>query len=289
MLGLRDGPATNFATADYTPPFDANGAILWATMVFGFAGAEAVALLRNDIAGGMPRLVRAIAMIGAFLVVAYVAGTFAMLAIVSPEQATRLSGLPEALQLGLSRIGAGGLAPFAMVLLALVMIGSYAAWFGAAARIPYAAGLDHVLPRAFAVRDPKTGAPVASIILQTVCVVALIWLSQSGENVRAAYDFLISMSTLSYTLPFLFLFAAYLIAQRKPAAPGVWVAPGGKGGALTIGVVGFLVTLSAVLCSLVPSPDAADPVGTTMKLLWASAVLILSGVVLYALAKWRTR
>lgn len=289
MLGLRDGPATNFATADYTPPFDANGAILWATMVFGFAGAEAVALLRNDIAGGMPRLVRAIAMIGVFLVVAYVAGTFAMLSIVSPEQATRLSGLPEALQLGLSRMGAGAIAPFAMILLALVMLGSYAAWFGAAARIPYAAGLDSVLPRAFAVRDPKTGAPVASIILQTVCVVALIWLSQSGENVRAAYDFLISMSTLSYTLPFLFLFAAYLIAQRKPAPTGAWVAPGGKSGAMVIGVVGFLVTLSAVLCSLVPSPDAADPIGTTVKLLWASAVLILSGVVLYGLAKLRKR
>jgi amino acid transporter len=289
IFGLREGTATNFATADYTPPFDANGAILWATMVFGFAGAEAVALLRNDIAGGMPRLVRAIAMIGVFLVVAYVAGTFAMLSIVSPEQATRLSGLPEALHLGLSRIGAGALAPFAMILLALVMLGSYAAWFGAAARIPYAAGLDHVLPRAFAVRDPKTGAPVASIILQTVCVVALIWLSQSGENVRAAYDFLISMSTLSYTLPFLFLFAAYLIVQRKPAPAGVWVAPGGRGGALMIGIVGFLVTLSAVLCSLVPSPDAADPVGTTMKLLFASAVLILSGVLLYTLAKLRTR
>ncbi|QGZ94888.1 APC family permease [Terricaulis silvestris] len=290
MLGLRDGPATNFATADYTPPLDANGAILWATMVFGFAGAEAVALLRNDIAGGMKRLVRAIAMIGVFLVVAYVAGTIAMLTIVSPEQATRLSGLPEALQLGLGRVGAGGLAPFAMLLLALVMLGSYAAWFGAAARLPYAAGLDHVLPRVFAFRDPKTGAPVASIIVQTIAVVALVWLSQAdGENAREAYDFLISMSTLSYTLPFLFLFAAYLIAQRMPARVGAWVAPGGKRGAVAIGTVGFLVTLSAVLCSLVPSPDAQDQLGTTLKLLLASAVLLLSGVVLYALALWRKR
>ncbi len=289
LIGMRDGPATDFAAADYKPPFDANGAILWATMVFGFAGAEAVALLRNDIAGGMKRLVRAIAIIGVFLVAAYVAGTIAMLTIVSPEQATRLSGLPEALQIGLSRIGIGALAPYAMGLLALVMLGSYAAWFGAAARLPYAAGLDHVLPRAFAVRDPKTGAPVASIILQTVAVVALIFLSQSGENVRAAYDFLISMSVLSYTLPFLFLFAAYLIAQRKPAPAGAWVSPGGRGGALVIGVVGFLVTLSAILASLVPSPDAADQLGTTLKLLWASAVLILSGVVLYGLAKWRKR
>lgn len=286
MLGGRDGPATNFATADYAPPFDANGAILWATMVFGFAGAEAVALLRNDIEGGMKRLVRAIALIGGFLVVTYLAGTVAMLSIITPEQASRLQGLPEALQLGFERVGASGLTPIAMVLLALVMLGGYAAWFGAAARLPYAAGLDHVLPKAFAWRDPKTGAPVASILVQTVAVVALVWLSQAdGANVRAGYDFLISMSTLSYTLPFLFLFAAYLIAQRKPAPAGAWVAPGGRGGALTIGAVGFIVTLSAVLCSLVPSPDAEDQLGTTLKLLLASAVLLLSGVVLYALAK----
>jgi amino acid transporter len=147
--------------------------------------------------------------------------------------------------------------------------------------------LDHVLPRIFAARDPRTGAPVASIVVQTIAVVALIWLSQSGANVRAAYDFLISMSVLSYTLPFLFLFAAYLRAQSMPAPAGAWTSPGGATGARVIGVVGFVVTLSAVLCSLVPSPDAEDPTGATLKLLWASAVLMLSGAALYGLAKLR--
>lgn len=289
VTGVQDGPATDFTHADYIPTFDGNAAILWSTMVFAFAGAEAVALLRNEVAGGMPRLVRAIALIGFFLVAAYFIGTIAMLSLMSPEQATRLSGLPEALQIGLTRLGAAETAPIAMLLLATVMIGSYSAWFGAAARLPYAAGLDHVLPRVFAYRDPRTGAPVASIILQTICVVILVWLSQAGANARAAYDFLIAMSVLSYTLPFLFLFAAFLIAQRTPAPAGAWVSPGGATGARVIGVVGFLVTLSAVLCSLVPSPDAEDPSGATLKLLWASAVLVLSGVVLYGLAKLRKR
>lgn len=286
-LGMRDGPATDFASTDYIPPLDANAAILWATMVFGFAGAEAVALLRNDIAGGMPRLVRAIAMIGVFLVVAYVAGTIAVLSILTPEQASRLSGVPEAFQVGLNRVGSGEYAPYAMILLALVMMGSYSAWFGAAAKIPYAAGLDSVLPRVFAHRDPRTGAPVASIILQTVSVVALIWLSQAGENARAAYDFLISMSVLSYTLPFLFLFAAYLKAQGTPAPAGAWVSPGGANGARAIGAIGFVVTLSAILCSLVPNPDAEDPLMVTLKLVLASVVLLLSGAVFYVLGKRR--
>src|SRR5580692_11376765 len=52
-VGLRQGSATDFAHADYRPPLDANGAILWATMVFGVGGTEALAFLRNDVRGGM--------------------------------------------------------------------------------------------------------------------------------------------------------------------------------------------------------------------------------------------
>lgn len=276
LIGGRDGPATDFAAASYLPPLDANGAILWSTMVFAFAGAEGVALLRNEVAGGVGRLVRAIAMIAVFLVLAYVAGSIAMLTILEPEDASRLAGLPDALRLGLERVGLGDLAPAALALLAAALLGSYAAWFGASARLPHAAGVDHVLPPMFAKRDPRTGAPVAAIVLQTVLVIVLLIVSQAEANIRAAYDFLVAMSVLSYTLPFLFLFAAYIAVQTnmRPRA---------------IGALGFVVTLSAIACTLVPSPDAEDPLGATLKLVWASAALILSGVALYALAKFRRR
>lgn len=288
-LGFSVGPATDFAHVSYAPPLDANGAILWSTMVFAFAGAEGVALLRNEIDGGVPRLVAAIALIGAFLVAAYLAGAVAMLTILAPEEASRLSGLPDALSLGLARLGLAQWTPAALLLLAAALLGSYGAWFGAAARLPHAAGLDRVLPPIFAARDPRTGAPTASILLQAVLVVMLLALSQADASIRSAYDFLVAMSVISYTLPFLFLFAAFLKVQAAPAPDGVWTAPGGAQGAKLIGGLGFAVTLSAILCTLVPSPDAPDPLGATLKLLWASAALILSGVVLYALARRRRR
>src|SRR4029079_12533238 len=103
-----------------------------------------------------------------------------------------------------------------------------------------------------------TGAPVAPMILQTALVILLVVISQAGASARAAYDFIVAMTVLSVTLPFLFLFAAFIKAQSTPAPAGVWTSPGGPKAARLIGWIGFIVTASAILCTLAPSPDAAD-------------------------------
>jgi glutamate:GABA antiporter len=286
-LAAAQGPATSFTSASYLPAFDANGAILWSTMVFAFGGAEGVALLRNDVRGGMAHLVRAIGVVGVCLVLAYIVGSAAIMAVLAAEEASRLTGLPDAIALSLSKLGVSEWAPIALGVLAIASLGSYSAWFGVAARLPLAVGIDHYAPAAFAKLHPRTGAPVAAIMTQTVVVILLIVVSQAGATMAAAYDFLVAMSVLSYTLPFVFLFVAYLKAQDRPAPAGAWTTPGGPSAARVIGWTGLIVSLSAIACTLVPSPDAADPAGATLKLLLASAVLIFSGAGLYAFARAR--
>ena len=286
------GPATDFAHASYAPPLDANGAILWATMVFAVGGSEALAFLRNDVRGGMRTILAVLASVALLQIVFYLTGTAAMLAILTPQAATRLSGLPDALILGLKTLRLGALAPVVLVGGFLCLLGSYSAWFGVAARLPFAAGIDHVLPPAFGRRDPRSGAPVVSIAVQTVVVALIVVLSQAGDTLKGAYDFLVAMSVLSYTLPFLFLFAVFLTVQvrspRSGAAPAeAWRTPGGPGVALAVGVVGMAATIVAVLCTLVPSPDAKNQLLEAAKLVFASAVLIVSGVAAYLLAKRR--
>jgi amino acid transporter len=222
----------------------------------------------------------------------YLTGTASMLAILSPQAATRLSGLPDALILGLKTLGFGALGPAVLVGGFLCLLGSYSAWFGVAARLPFAAGIDAVLPPAFGRRDPKSGAPVVSIAVQTAVVAVIVILSQAGDTLKGAYDFLVAMSVLSYTLPFLFLFAVFLWLQvrapRSGDAPAdAWRTPGGPHVALAIGAVGMTATIVAVLCTLVPSPDAKNQLWEAAKLVFASAVLIFSGVAAYALAKRR--
>jgi amino acid transporter len=286
-VAMKQGSATDFVHASYRPPLNADGAILWATMVFGVGGSEALAFLRNDVRGGMRTILAVLACVALVQIVFYLAGTGSILMILTPAAATRLSGLPDALILGLRTLGLGAVAPLVLAGAFLCSLGSYSAWFGVGARLPFAAGLDAFLPSAFGRRDPRTGAPVVSIAVQTIIVAVIVVISQAGDTLKGAYDFLVAMSVLSYTLPFLFLFVVFLAVQGRPAPAGAWRMPGGRGAALAIGGVGLAATAIAVACTLVPSPDAKDQLGEVIKLVFASAVLILSGVAFYAAARWR--
>ncbi|MDQ2861778.1 MAG: APC family permease, partial [Pseudomonadota bacterium] len=156
-LAVAHGSATNFARASYAPPLDANGAALWATMMFAFGGPEALAFLRGDVKGGTRQILRVLAVVGVAQTAAFMAGTLAILLILRPDEASRLAGVPDALRLGLARLDLGALAPATLVLLALGFLGSYSAWFGVAARLPFAIGVDRYLPAAFGRRGPRTG------------------------------------------------------------------------------------------------------------------------------------
>jgi len=287
ILALRHGPATDFARASYALPINADGAALWATMVFAFGGPEALAFLKGDVEGGTRQILRVLAVAGVIAVAAYVAGTLGMLSILRPDEATRLSGVPDALRLAFTRLGLAPLAPVALVLLAAAILGSLSAWFGVAARLPFVIGVDRFLPAAFAHHDRRTGAPVAAILVQTGVVIVLIALSQAGATVKGAYDFLISMSVISYTLPFVLLFVVQIVVQTRPAPSGEWTAPGGATAGRVIGWVGLVVTLSAIACTLIPSPDAVDKVGAVVKLIVASGALIGWGVIIYGVARVR--
>ncbi|HEY2659232.1 MAG TPA: APC family permease [Caulobacteraceae bacterium] len=284
VLAIRHGPATDFIHVSYAPPLTSDGALLWGTMVFAFGGPEALAFLRNEVEGGMRQILKVLAVVGALLTTGYILGTSAILSILTPTEATRLSGVPEALSRALNALGLGALAPICLVLLALALLGGYSSWFGVAARLPFAAGVDNFLPAAFARRHPKTGAPTASILAQSAAVVALVIfseVSQSGSSLKLVYDFLVAMTVISYTLPFVFLFAVYLKVQARPAPAGAWIPPGGATGARVIGWVGLLVAVSAILCTLVPSADTVDKIWAVLKLFIASGVLILGGVLIY--------
>ena len=290
-LGVQGHSATNFAAADYRPPLNADGAILWSAMVFAYGGAEGVALLRNAVKGGIRTLRSGLIILGITLSFAFLLGTACMLMVIPQDQASRLAGLPDALKAAAGRIHAAQIAPWLVLALALSQAGAVSAWFGAAARLPFAAGLDAALPKAVGYMDPKTGAPVAAIWLQVALVVLMLVLSQSGTTVAKAYDFIVAMSVLSYTLPYLFMFAAYWKAQSLPEPEGGTGVAGGPRFGRWMAALGFVGALSAILCSFVPTPDAMPgALGgwmATIKLAGAALVLIVSGGVLYFIARMR--
>jgi amino acid transporter len=287
FIASRGASATSFFHASYMPALNFDTAILWGSIVFAFSGAESIAFLRNDIAGGLRTILRVLLISGVSIVFVYIVGTAAFLVILPQSDLTRLGGFPDALRVAFGREGFGHYASIAIGLLAVAQLGGFTAWFGVGARLPFAAGIDHFLPPLFARRNAKSGAPVAAILLQGGLMLVMVLLSQAGSSVAAAYDFLVAMSVLTSTIPYLFMFAAYLKFARAEDVPGAWHMPGGVRAALTVGVVGQCATVVAIACTLVPSSSEAHPLAAFLKIVLSTAVMLAVGLLLYWLAAKR--
>jgi amino acid transporter len=94
---------------------------------------------------------------------------------------------------------------------------------------------------------------------------------------------------LTFVIPYLWMFIAYWKVQSRPAEGLDFKTPGGPVVGRIVAVVGLLVTVSAILGSLVPSPDATDAMGTFIKLVVASAVMIGIGAAIYGVHYLRSR
>src|SRR5207253_7730911 len=129
------------------------------------------------------------------------------------------------------------------------------------ARVPFVAGLDQYLPRAFGKLHPRWRTPHVAILVQAVVSGALLILSNVNEAISGAYEVLINATIVIYFIPFLYMYAAiiklYYRADRSRNQNAVLV-PGGKAGVWTVGVLGFAITALSMVLALVPSRDVHD-------------------------------
>jgi amino acid transporter len=105
--------------------------------------------------------------------------------------------------------------------------------------------------------------------------------------VAAAYDFLVAMSVLTSTIPYLFMFAAYLKFARADDVPGAWRMPGGVRATLIVGGIGQCATAIAIACTLVPSSSEPHPLAAFLKIVLSTGVMLAVGLALYWLAARR--
>ncbi|HEX4159610.1 MAG TPA: APC family permease [Rhizomicrobium sp.] len=287
VLGSEGRSATDFLHSSYLAPANFDTAILWGTMVFAYSGVESLGFLRNEIDGGMRTILRVLVIVGIGSLVIYVGGTSAFLIVLPKSALTRLSGLPDALRLGFAHVGFAYLGTIAIALFALTMLGAFTAWFGVGARLPFAAGIDNFLPAVFARRHPRTGAPVAAILLQGALMLTIMVVSQAGTSVAGAYDLLVSMSILSVSIPYVFLFAAYAKCALMPAVPGAWTPPGAWRTSYLLAWTGLVSTIIAIGCTLVPNPGDAHPLLGLAKIAISTLLMMGAGLFFYWLAHGR--
>ena len=281
------GSATPIDAQSLRPSTSLKDVIFWSTIAFAFGGVESGSTMGEEIQDARRTVPRAILAAGALITVLYLIGTWSILIAIPKEQVSGLQGMMQAIQAITTRVGAQSLVPLAAALVTLNALGGVGGWFAATARLPFVAGIDRFLPKAFGELHPKWRTPHVALLVQAAIAGVFIFLGQAGTSVRGAYDALVSMGIIAYFIPFLFMFAAMIVLQREPAGPEVMRVPGGRPVAIGLAVTGFIVTAISIVLAAIPPDEEPNKMLAVVKVVGSSLVLVGIGVVVYLAGRRR--
>jgi amino acid transporter len=226
---------------------------------------------------------------GAILAAAYLAGTTALLIALPSSAVNGVDGFMRGMMVLCTRLNIAWLAVPIALLLGLNAIGGAAAFLSSTSRLPFVAGIDRYLPHVFGRIHPRFQTPWVAIGCYGLAGIVVALLSQAGTTVRGAYDVLVSMSIIAYFLPYLFLFAAMIRLQSRPAGPDVIRVPGGQPVAIALALIGMLSTVFTIVLSVIPAPDETNKPLAVAKVILSTAVLIGAGIAVFVIAERRKK
>jgi amino acid transporter len=230
---LRGGSATPM---QIVPKWDWATASFWPNIAMGMTGIELVGMMGDEIVDPALNVPRAATIASVFAGIFYISITLALLVLIPSEDISELYGLAQGGATAARMLGLPALGP----LVALLVIGNAIGQFGsagsAASRLPLAAGMDNLLPAAFARVHPRWATPHVSILLLGIVASVLIIAVQTGDTMMGAYQALVSLMVIGSFLPFLYIYAS------------AW-----KAGAPIIASIGMSVTALVLACSAIPT------------------------------------
>ena len=290
LVAFRHGPAfgsvTHFTVRNMLPAWNWDTVNFWSQIAFAFTGLELVSAMSDEIRDPRRVLPRAVYGAGVLIAFIYIAGTFAVLALVPAPALDPQSGVFHAITIGSVALKIGFLGILAAVLVTVGNAGGVGSTVAGIARVPFVVGIDRYLPAAFGKIHPRWKTPWVSILVQGSLSGAILLISQINDTTRGAYQVLIDAAIILYFIPFLYMFAAVIRLGARPdraSNPHAILVPGGRAGLWICGGLGFLVVLLGIAVSLIPPGDSSSKLGFELKLVIGTVVSVLIGLVLY----WR--
>lgn len=226
-----------------------------------------------------------------FNALAYIAGTGSVLWLVPNDQLNIVSGFLQAITAGLGS-GLWWVVGLAAALYTVGNLGGLGAWLTGPARVAFVIGLDRYFPPAFGRIHPRWRTPYVAILAQAVIASLFLLLSVLGRGSTVEHVYLVLLDTqvLIYFIPYIYLFVCFLLHRRRAEATGdVILAPGGRLGALAIGLSGLSVTLFAMIVTMIPPPGTESPWAFRAKVIGGALGFVLLGGVIYWRAQWSRR
>lgn len=232
----------------------------WSQMAYALTGLELAPILGGEIRDPARNLPRSGLIVAPVATLFYVVATCMLMALVPPDKINPLHGISQAV------FAAGGawLASPVSILIAIAAMGQLSVLGSAAARLPFVVGASGYLPPALSKLHPRFHTPHVSIIVFGVISSGFLLLTQLGETLRAAYQTVTDLMVIAGLIPFLYIFAA------------AW-----KCGARWSAAFGIVVSIIAILCSVVPTGDMRSPWLFEAKLFGVTALLVLTARLLF--------
>ena len=278
------GPVTHFSRSNILPAWNWDTVNFWPQIAFAFVGLELVSAMSEEIREPRKTFPRAIFASGLLIALIYVAGTFAVLALLPADAVDPKSGVFQALASGSAMLGIGIFGVMAAILAAVGNAGGVGSTVAGVARIPFVVGIDRYLPAAFGKIHPRWKTPWISILVQAAISGTILLVIQVNETANSAYQILVDAGTILYFIPFLYMYAAVIKLAYRPdraASENVVLIPGGKFGVWLAGSLGFLVVLGGIALSLIPPGESSNKWLFEAKLVGGTLGCVLIGLVLY--------
>jgi amino acid transporter len=261
MVWSRRGSATPLHVL---PQWNWGTVNLWASIAYGISGLEAAGMMAGEIRNPKRNIPLAGWMASASAAAFYITATVAMLVLLRPEKISELNGFGDAGEAAGRILGAAWLLPLIAFLVLFSGVGQFGGLGTSVSRLPFAAGADHLLPRAFARVHPRWGTPYVSILVLGAVATFLLAVYQLGDSLRAAYDELVSLMVITGFLPYLYIFGSAWKAGKRLSALSGWG-----------------ITLMALVCAVVPTAEIANIWLFEAKLAGGTAAVIVSAWVVY--------
>lgn len=261
LVWLQKGSATEF---HLLPRLNWNTISFWASIAYGMTGFEVAGMMGGEIRDPGRVLPRAAWYSAIFSVLFYAGSTAALLVILPPEQISDLDGLGQVGAMAGRALGVPWLGPVIAALVLCSAVGQFGGLGSSASRMPFAAGVDGLLPAAFGRLHPRWQTPWLSIVAIGLVASFLLLLIQLGDTARAAYQTVISLMVISGFLPYAYVFGSAWKAGKRLSA-----------------VLGWSVSALAILCSLVPSADIHNLWVFELKLCLGTVAVVGSGYWVY--------
>jgi amino acid transporter len=260
-LGMRRGSATAIHIA---PTWNWDTLNFWATIAYALSGLEMLALMGGEIHDPERTVPRAGWIASIFAAGFYASATIAMLVILRPDQISEMNGYGQLATALSHESGLAWVAPALALLVLASAVGQFGGIGTTISRLPFAVGVDRLLPAAFARVHPRWGTPYVALLALGVIASGLLIAMQIGDTMRAAYQALVSLMVIVGFLPYLYIFGS------------AW-----KAGHTVSAVSGWAITLLAIVCSVVPTADVTNVWLFEGKLFGGTAAVIVVSWWLY--------